>query len=291
MARWLVSVVGGLLVMVALRDIFHTLWHPGGQGGLSQWLMRNVWRTGGGGRRRLGGLAGPVGTFVVVLTWLLLVVVGWAMVYAPHLPSGFVFGGDLDGAGRGGVLDALYLSLVTLGTLGFGDIVPETAWLRIVVPVQALVGFSLISAAVAWVVQVYPALTRRRALAVRLTLLRRSDAEALVRAPDSGLAPGLLESLAGELVRVRVDVTQYAETYYFRDADADAALPAVLDVAAELAAAAGDSSSDDIRFAGKLLDTAVGDFVRILDENFLQRGGTVPELVAAYAADHGYGPG
>lgn len=289
-ARWLVTALGGLLVLLALRDIFHTLWHPSGRGALSEWLMRSVWRRGRAGGR-LGGLVGPLGMAAVVLVWVLLVVVGWALVYAPHLPSGFVFGAGLDEAGRGGPVDALYLSLVTLATLGFGDVVPSAAWLRIVVPVQGLVGFTLITAAVAWVVQVYPALTRRRALAVRLALLRRSGAEALVRAPDSRLAPVLLTSLAGELVQIRVDVTQYAETYYFRDEDADAALPAVLGVAAELARTARDSTSTDLRFAGGLLASAVGDLVRILDANFLRRGGSVPELVAAYAAEHGYGPG
>lgn len=289
MAGWLVTATGGLLVFIALRDIFHTLWHPSGRGALSQWLMRRVWRSARAGGR-LGGLVGPLGMVVVVVVWVLLVVVGWALIYAPHVPSGFVFGGGLDVADRGGVVDALYLSLVTLATLGFGDVVPSAAWLRIAVPVQGLIGFTLITAAVAWVVQVYPALTRRRVLAVRLTMLHRSGAVALVQAPDSRLAPMLLGSLAGDLVQIRVDVTQYAETYYFRDGAADAALPAVLGVAAELARAGRDSESTDLRFAAELLASAIGDLVEILDTNFLRRGGSVPELVAAYAAEHGYGP-
>jgi hypothetical protein len=66
------------------------------------------------------------------------------------------------------VLDALYLSTVAMSTLGFGDIVPVDGWLRLVVPVQALVGFLLLTAAVSWVLQVYPAPARRRVLAVRL---------------------------------------------------------------------------------------------------------------------------
>jgi hypothetical protein len=35
-----------------------------------------------------------------------------------------------------------------VATLGFGDIVPESEWLRIVVPAQALIGFALLTAAV-----------------------------------------------------------------------------------------------------------------------------------------------
>ena len=31
--KWLVSLIGAALVMVALRDLFHTLWHPTRHGG------------------------------------------------------------------------------------------------------------------------------------------------------------------------------------------------------------------------------------------------------------------
>ena len=33
---WVFTILGVSLVMVALRDIFHTLWHPGGFGPLSR---------------------------------------------------------------------------------------------------------------------------------------------------------------------------------------------------------------------------------------------------------------
>nr|WP_281360133.1 potassium channel family protein [Isoptericola halotolerans] len=62
----------------------------------------------------------------------------------------------------GAVVDALYLSLVSLTTVGYGDITPLTPWLRIAAPVEGLLGFALLTAAVSWVLQVYPALTRRR---------------------------------------------------------------------------------------------------------------------------------
>jgi hypothetical protein len=222
-----VTAVGVVLVLAALRDIFHTIWHPSGRGRLSRWIMRAVWRV-GRGRRALRRLTGPLAMVVVVLAWVLLILLGWALVYWPHLPDGFVFGGSLDPAHRAGLLDAVYLSTVTLATLGFGDIVPTADWLRIAVPVQALIGFALLTAAVSWVLQVYPALTRRRALAVRLSLLSRVDTLGRVADPQSTLAASLLKHVAVGLALLRVDVTQYAETYYFRDGDAEASLPAML---------------------------------------------------------------
>ncbi len=283
---WLVTAVGAVLVLVALRDIFHTIWHPTGRGGLSRRLMAAVWRV---GRRRgaLGPLAGPLAMVVVVLAWVLLILLGWALVYWPHLPDGFVFGSNLDPASRAGPLDAVYLSTVTLATLGFGDIVPAADWLRLAVPIQALIGFALITAAVSWVLQVYPALTRRRALAVRVSLLRRVDTPALVADPQSGLAAPLLQDLAIGLAQLRVDLTQYAETYYFRDGDADASLPAMLGVVLDLSERARRAPGADTRYAGELLATAVGDYLHVVNEHFLRIGGSTRAIASAYAHDHG----
>ncbi|MGY1669119.1 potassium channel family protein [Geodermatophilus sp. SYSU D00710] len=283
---WLVTAGGAVVVLVALRDIFHTIWHPSGRGGLSRRLMSGVWRV-GRRRRALGPLTGPLAMVVVVLAWVVLILLGWALVYWPHLPDGFLFGSTLDPVSRAGLLDAVYLSTVTLATLGFGDIVPSADWLRIAVPVQALIGFALITAAVSWVLQVYPALTRRRALAVRVSLLRRVDTAALVADPQSGLAAPLLQDLAVGLAQLRVDLTQYAETYYFRDGDPDASLPAMLGVLLDLGERAGRSPGVDARYAGELLITAVGDYLRVVDEQFLRVGGSVGAIASAYARDHG----
>jgi hypothetical protein len=192
-------------------------------------------------------------------------------------------------------VDAVYLSSMTVSTLGFGDIVPADAWLRIVVPAQGLMGFGLLTAAVSWIVQVYPALTRRRALAVRLTLTRPAVRDGLLSEPDSVLAAVVLESLATELIQVRVDLTQYAETYYFRDGP-DAALPATIGIAADMAAEGRRSARADVRLAARMLDDALDDFARVLDDQFLQLEGSRSEVLAAYAEAHdhesaGSGPG
>ena len=292
-AGWLITGVGAVVVLAVLRDIFHTLWHPSGRSGLGRNVMAAVWRAGRPrrGRRRVSVLAGPLSMVVVVLAWVALIVLGWTLVYWPHLQDGFFITGALQETSRGGFLDALYLSMVTVATLGFGDIVPTDEWLRIAVPLQALLGFALLTAAVTWVLQIYPALTRRRALAIRLSLLRRADAVRVLAGEDVPMAANLLEDIAGELVQARVDLTQYAETYYFRDGDAAESLAATIGTALDLARAAEHSPRADLRFAGKLLDLALGDFARLLDEQFLRVGGPPEAVLAAYAADHGHGAG
>ncbi|GHJ96883.1 hypothetical protein SNE510_64020 [Streptomyces sp. NE5-10] len=64
---WIVTPLGALLVLVILRDVFHTLWHPTRHGGLSRVVMRTVWRVSAhrGSRWRPAGLAGPLGLVAV----------------------------------------------------------------------------------------------------------------------------------------------------------------------------------------------------------------------------------
>ncbi|MFM9372175.1 ion channel [Streptomyces sp. Da 82-17] len=102
---------------------------------------------------------GPLGMVTVVALWALTVAVGWALVYWPHMPQRFSYAAGLEPTEHASPVDALYVSLVTLG---LGDIAPAAGWLRVLAPMEALVGFVLLSATVAWVLGIYPALARRR---------------------------------------------------------------------------------------------------------------------------------
>jgi len=285
---WVVSAAGAAVVAFVLQDIFHTLWHPSGQGRLTMVLMSTTWRLARPRRRGRGELAGPMGMVAVFGAWMSITTVGWALIYWPHMPERFIFGSGLDPAARDALLDSLYLSLVALGTLGFGDIVPETAWLRLALPVQALMGFALLTAVVSWILQIYPALGRRRTLASRLSLLRQADAAETLLNVDPQVATRLLQDVTDGLVDVTVDLMQYTETYYFGDAVVDTSLAATAGYALELAGTAGRSDSPEVRLAGEVLHHALENFARVLQDNFLPTAvGPVRETLLAFAADHG----
>ncbi|WP_091763856.1 hypothetical protein [Blastococcus aurantiacus] len=134
--------------------------------------------------------------------------------------------------------------------------------------------------------QIYPALVRRRALAVRLAVLRPVAPEDLLHDPGSSLAAPLLADLGAELVQLRVDATQYAGTYYFRDGDEEVALPAMIRVATSLAETGRSAPRPDVRVAAALLAGAVDDSARVLDDQFLHTGGGTAEILEAYARAH-----
>ena len=176
MTDWVIGVAGALLVAVVVRDVFHTLFHPIGHGSIAPQVMRLVWWL---LRlfppdRRIASLTGPLGIAFVVLAWGAIAVLGWSMIYFAQMPNGFAYGSELNPAHRNDLLDSLYVSLVTIGTLGFGDIVPTSPFLRAIAPLEALFGFMLLTAAVSWVLQIYPALHRRRVLALQLSTLREA---------------------------------------------------------------------------------------------------------------------
>ncbi|MFE7441764.1 potassium channel family protein [Streptomyces chartreusis] len=285
--KWLVSLVGAGLVMVSLRDLFHTLWHPTRHGGLSRLVMTVLWRLARHlpARRRAVGLVGPLAMVTVVGMWAGTVIIGWAVVYWPHMPEAFTFSPGSKAAQEPALLDSLYLSLVTVATLGLGDIAPGEGWLRLISPLEALVGFALLTATVSWLLEVYPALTRRRVLAIRLALLR--DADPQTEHLDSTTGALLLESLATEVVRVRIDFTQYAEAYYFHDGDDHSSLAAMVGFASSLAQRGHAARRPEVRLAGDLLAGALTDLAAILDQRFLHTGGPPEQVFAAYATDHG----
>jgi hypothetical protein len=285
--EWVATVVGVLLGAAVVRDVFHTLFHPIGHGSIAPWVMKLIWRLLRllPSERRIATLTGPLGIAMVVLTWGVIAVFGWTLIYFAQMPEGFVYGSELNPAERHDLIDSIYLSLVTVATLGFGDVVPTSLSLRLAAPLEALFGFMLVTAAVSWVLEIYPALHRRRVLALQLSTLRKArQANPSLGIDDVPI--DVLTTLAASIVEARNDFTQYGATYYFRDLEVDASLAASLEYAAHLAAEATASSQPQVRLAGALMTAAVDSLAQLLDQEFLQLGGDTAAVVQAYATDH-----
>jgi hypothetical protein len=281
-----VTAVGVALVVMALRDIFHTIWHPTGRGGLSRRLMAAVWHI-GRRRRGMGALVGPLAMVVIVLAWVLLILLGWALVYWPHLSGGFLFGSGLGPSSRAGFLDAVYLSTVTLATLGFGDIVPAADWLLSRCRFRRSSGSGCSGRGLVGAAGVPGAGPAPCAGGAAVAAAPGRHPRGLVADPQSAMAAPLPEDLAVGLAQLRVDLTQYAEIYHLRDGDPEASLPAMVGVALHLSEHARRTPGVDVRYAGELLGAAVGDYLQVVDEHFLHVGGPARAIVSAYAEDPG----
>ncbi len=226
-------------------------------------------------------LAGPAALVVVTATWAALLIVGWALIYWPHLPNGFLLATEVDPAGRAGLLEALYFSLVTLTTLGYGDIIPANDFLRLLAPLEALVGFGLLTASITWVLQVYSALSQRRNLAHEIMLLREAG-------PDPEALGTLFGDLASTVAAVRYDFLQFPISYYFHDLDGRSALAPVLPYLADLARSADRRDlPPEVRLRAALLRGAIDDLAATVGSRFLDLpSASTDEILTAYARDH-----
>ncbi|GAB2776903.1 hypothetical protein GCM10027020_32810 [Nocardioides salsibiostraticola] len=210
--------VGVVLVLAALRDVFHTLFHPSDSGAIcprlcagTWWMARRLGRQAGSRPRQLAGPLAVVGTMGA---WVAMLIVGYALIYLPLSPDQLARG---DGTGQAGpFLDALYLSITALSTLGLGDVVITPSPMRLLAPAEALTGFVVLTVAIAWVGQIYPALARRRSLALQVGAFWEAHGEESVG--ESVLA-STARSWTPAASGVVVDLIQNFETYYFHESD------------------------------------------------------------------------
>lgn len=285
---WLFTLLGIVIVGIGLLDVFQTLLHPSGRGRLSWLVVTAVWRVSKGIHHKLGTFTGPVAVILIIGLWGLLQTIGWALIYYPHIPQGYSYTDGIPQEQYADIAEAVYVSMVTLATLGFGDVVPVDHWIRLVSPLQALTGFALLTAAVSWFMQIYPALAQRRALALRLTLLHRTGFDRHLHDMDPVAAARLLDTLSADLVQIRIHFTQNSETYYFREANDEISLPATLGFALELSAEAGTSQHACIRHSGEYMRRALDDLAAFLSSQFAAPGESTVEVFEFFTADHGH---
>lgn len=287
-----VSIVAGtVVILLILRDVFHTLFHPSSRGAFSSWVIRMVWsgfRAVSRARTERLSLAGPASLLTVIALWATAITIGWALILWPFLPEGFLLSTGMDPASNSGFRDALYLSMVTIATLGYGDITPQDTWLRIVSPLEAMLGFAIITAAISWILSVNPILTRRRHLAREIALLHEGDRWAtMVRATNADSAlTAILLSLTEQVISARTDYEHAPITYYFRQTDRNAAMDIALPRVATMAATASEHPSEAVRMQAAMLRAAVRDLTHHIGEDYLDLVEVDAEtIMAAYAED------
>jgi hypothetical protein len=208
-------IAGVALIGVVLVDMGLTVLHPTIRGPVSHRLTRVVWRLSravalASGRRMVLEFAGPLVVVSLLVAWIAGLWLGFGLVLLPSI-------GDFASSvrvGHGGLLAALYASATNLTTLGIGDLLPASAGARMVVAAEALAGVATMSAAISYVLSVYPLATQTRAYALLLSdlgLRTPEGALAYLRATgDSGLA-----DIHERLINGHQSLRRFSVLYYF----------------------------------------------------------------------------
>jgi hypothetical protein len=287
------TALGVLLIGLALRDIFDVLFHPLGRGTIA----RNVVRATAAFARRaprstgtLGLLAGPLSYIAVIATWATLLAVGWALVFLPQMPQGFHFDPGLDPAQHRGFLDALYVSLTNLTSLGYGDISPASSVLRLLGPIETIFGLGLLTASISWLLSIYGAISRRDSLAHEVHLAKEAEERLGEKLADGDpqLLEAMLADFSDQLVRARRDLIHFPIVHYFRTEDEERALAGLLPFLRSLVDEAGaEKRPHSLRVRAEILRMAIDDFAETLRGRLRMPGESTEETLRHYQSDHG----
>ncbi|MBW0108604.1 two pore domain potassium channel family protein [Pseudonocardia sp. KRD-182] len=217
--------VGLGLVLLVTVDAVLTVLHPTRRGPLTLVTGAAVWTTARALARAVGrpGMLAGAGMLAVVAVfalWTALMWLGWALVYLPHLGD-FSYDSSVPYGDRG-MAEALYVSGMALTTVGYGDVVGATDLMRLATVTEAAAGFGLMTAAITYVLSIYPLTTDLRS-AARMVETQADDPARAARLVVLGGA-SYLQDLQHELLTIDENTERFPFLYYFRAKDAAASL-------------------------------------------------------------------
>ncbi|MGI0486743.1 potassium channel family protein [Pantanalinema rosaneae CENA516] len=169
----LLQLIGTGLVLLALADIFLTVLHPRAESSvMSIPVARAVWGcfrslASGLGKQRDSFLSygGPIIIITIISVWVLLLLVGFALLIWPGLGTAIY---AEQGKTPTDFITAVYYAGFALTTLGTGDLTPQTTNYRLLIILKSILGFSVFTLTLSYVLSVYSNLTSRNTFALSL---------------------------------------------------------------------------------------------------------------------------
>ncbi len=246
--EWLLVPVGVALILTGVTDVFFTVLHYDGFGFLSSRLNNRLFRVVRfatrplpRGYRDLGlSLAAPAMIPVTIVVWILLISLGYAMIYyAGMSEQTFIFASGL----KPSFGSAVYVSGVSISTLGFGDITPVGFLYQALTVSEALIGFGILTISITYVLGIYGVLQQLGVLSAGLYHQAHDSSDPLsILAPHfpdgqhRGLETHVMQLHRG-LVEIYEGIRRYPIVYYYHSRRAYRSLPYTFRMVGGMAAA------------------------------------------------------
>jgi hypothetical protein len=221
------QVAGIGLLLLFLADIFlAVLYARAGTGLLAPTWTRANWALLHGAANLFGSrrgqvlsIAGPALVTSLIAFWSLGLTVGAALIIRPELGHAIR---PSNGDSPSDFVTALLVAGNSLSIVGSGDFAPHTTGTRVLYIANSLIGASVVSLVVSYLVQVYSGLRERNALALTIDLMTDGSGDAaamLARLLPRGDASNATSEL-GNLVRALAATKEahhfYPLLFYFR---------------------------------------------------------------------------
>jgi len=220
--------VSGVLVMgIVLLDVFLTVLYARiGTGLIAEraahltWItLRNAADAAGSRSGTVLSFCGPVILLLYVLLWAVGLTLGAGLIIHPALGTGVQAS---SGPTPPDLVTALYAGGSSMAIVGASDFKPTTDAYRVLYLVNSLIGMSVTSLVLTYVMQVYGALRQRNALGLQLHVLsgETSDAGALLArlGPRGQFSAGYshLVALGDAMAAMKETHHFYPVLFYFR---------------------------------------------------------------------------
>src|SRR5436190_10057555 len=226
--RYLFPWLGAGVMLIILVDLFLTvLYARVGRSIFSNRLARLVWRLFAAVSRRLPGykgetlsFCGPSMLLVLVAIWTLGLSCGAGLIIYPKLGKSVIAMGGVPT--ETDFITAMYAGGKSMTVVGAGDYAPLTPAFRWFFLMNSVIGFSMLTLTLTYLMQIYSALQRRNvsALEAHISTDDTGDAAELIAGlgPEGAFPnpPTRLEAMAAEMSDVKETHHFYSPLMYFR---------------------------------------------------------------------------
>lgn len=213
-------ITGTIIIIAAIADALWTiLWVDNSSGPLTSRLTYFIWRgaksiSGQKGHHLFLSLAGPAALFIVLLMWVILLLVGWTMIFTSDRNAILGFR-NLEPAS---LSSRIYFTAYTLFTLGIGDYVPLKGFWQITTSVASGTGILIIFLAITYQIEIVSAVANKRVFASRVTGIALQPEEFILANWDGrefGVLSLQLSTMAGQLSLLTEQHLAYPILHYY----------------------------------------------------------------------------
>jgi hypothetical protein len=225
------QIAGIIVVAGVLLDVFLTvLYARMGYSIIADLLAQVVWssvfhisRAFSKRRPLLLSFGGPLIVVAVLAFWIIALICGVAMIFHPELGTAIR---SSSGATPRDFITALYAAGAAMITLGMGTLEPHSPAARLLYVFDPVIGMSLMTLTITYIVEIYNALHDRNTLALKLHLIsgKTGNAADLVAALGPGgdftTSYSMLAEIGAEIISLKESHNFYPVLFYFRFRDA-----------------------------------------------------------------------
>ncbi|HEX2781904.1 MAG TPA: hypothetical protein VHM30_20520 [Gemmatimonadaceae bacterium] len=213
------QLLGAVMVLVALVDVFLTVLYARlGTAVLSTRLSRMVWHAFSAVATRAGRQRGKVLSFCAPIILVLLIGV-WAALLA--LGMGLLIHPALGTAVRATVgptprdfMTALYAGGSSLSFISVGDLAPHTTPYRLLYLCSSLIGMSVLSLTITYLLQLYNGVRERNTFGLKLHMLTANTDDA-VEIVAGMAARGHFDATYSAFAEIGAEATKVKESHHF----------------------------------------------------------------------------